>query len=186
MIKIYEAKISDFTEADYTKMYSLLDCAIREKIDAKAKNEDKIRSLAGYILLYQGAMELYGKSEFEITFNDLGKPFCDFCNFNISHSYDRVVCVFSDRLIGVDIQKILAITPRKEYKFFNEKECRYVNQYTKDISKRYIEIFTKKEAALKMKGLSLSYISQIDTFSNKFNFETKITDDFVVTICYQN
>ena len=35
MIKLNSAKIYDFTQADYAKMYSLLDCAIKEKIDKK-------------------------------------------------------------------------------------------------------------------------------------------------------
>ena len=182
MIKLYTAKITDFTKADYTNAYSLLDCAIREKIDAKAKSDDKMRSLAGYILLFKGAEELYYKTDFSISFNSHGKPLCDFCYFSISHSEEYAVCAFSDRPIGVDIQKIRCISRREKYRFFTEKESRYVNQATLGLSQRYTEIFTKKEAALKMCGLALGNAPEIDTFSTAFKFETKIFDNFVLTV----
>lgn len=183
MIKIYNAKITDFTQADYTKMYSLLDCALKEKIDFKKNNDDKMRSLAGLILLYRGAYELYGKTGFDITFNKYGKPLCDFCNFSISHSKERVICAFSDADIGIDIQKIDDIKPREKYKFFNQKENFYVNQNDRFISERYTEIFTKKEAAIKMLGLSIANASDIDTFSNEYCFKTQEKDGFVFSIC---
>ncbi len=183
MIKLYDAKITDFTKADYSNMYSLLDCAIKQKIDSKIKDEDKMRSLAGYILLYRGAKELYNKTDINITFNKNGKPICDFCYFNISHSAQRVICVFSDNPIGVDIQKICEIKPRQEYKLFTQKESSYVNQFEQGLSFRYLEIFTKKEAALKMQGLRLADSTKIDTFSKEFNFDTKTVDDFIVTVC---
>ena len=37
-----------------------------------------------------------------------------------------------------------------------------------------------------MLGLSLTQSSQIDTFSNAYNFKTDISDGFVITICTQN
>lgn len=186
MIKIYNAKVTDFTQADYTKTYSLLERALKEKIDLKKNNDDKMRSLAGLVLLYRGAYELYGKTRFDITFNKYGKPLCDFCNFSISHSGDRVICAFSDMPVGADIQMIYDIKPRGKYKFFNEKENFYVNQNSALLSERYIEIFTRKEAAVKMLGLSIAHASEIDTFSNKYCFETRKTDGYVFSICEKN
>lgn len=183
MIKIYSAKISDFTQADYAKMYSLLECDIREKIDAKKSSDDRQRSLAGYILLYRGAQELYGRNQVKILFNKNGKPLCDFCFFSISHSGEWVICAFSNGEIGVDIQEIREIIPRKEYKLFSLKESFYVNQSADELSLRYLEIFTKKEAAVKMLGLSLGDAVFIDTFSQEFSFKTEFTDRFVVAVC---
>ena len=50
MIKLYKAQITDFTQADYANLYSLLERAIREKIDAKVTEKSHFQSLAGYIL----------------------------------------------------------------------------------------------------------------------------------------
>ena len=71
MIKQYSAKITDFTQADYMKQYSLLECDIREKIDAKKSENAKKQSLLGYILLYRAVKELYLKSQFKISFNGI-------------------------------------------------------------------------------------------------------------------
>lgn len=186
MIKLYIADIYDFNQADYAKMYSLLDCAMKQKIDKKNNIKDKIRSLSGWILLWRGVYELYGKTDIVITFNSHGKPLCNLCYFNISHSGDRVVCVISDREVGIDIQQVRDIKPREIYKFFNSNECSYVNEDKNNISKRYTEVFTKKEAAVKMLGIALSNSCKIDVFSNEFSFETKYFDDFVLTICTKN
>lgn len=186
MIKIYSAKISDFTQADYTDVYSLLDCALKKKVDTKKQNQDKMCSLCGYILFYRGARELYGKTSPKVSFNKNGKPLCDFCHFSISHSEDRVVCALSDETVGVDMQKIKEIKPRKAYLLFNDAENDYVNSDRNLVSQRYTEIFTKKESAIKMLGLTLSAGGTIDTFSNNFKFQTQINDGFVTTLCRKN
>ena len=186
MIKIYSAQINDYTQADYTKMYGLLECDIRQKIDAKKCEKDRFASLLGYYLLYKGAQEIYGKTGFKIRFNEHGKPLCDFCFFSISHSENRVVCAFCDFPIGIDIQKIVDVEHREKYRFFNREECFYVNQKNGFSARNYIEIFTKKEAAVKMLGLQLSSCESIDTFSEKFNFKTDFIDDFVCTVCTEN
>lgn len=183
MINLYEAKITDFTQADYTKQYSLLERAIREKINAKSIEKSRCQSLAAYILLYRAIGELFQKEQFEITFNEHGKPLCDFCFFSISHSEDRVVCVVSDTPVGVDIQQIKPIKQRKNYMLFSKKESDYVNQNIELVSQRYIEIFTKKEAAIKMLGLSLAQATTVDTFSQEFNFKTYEKDQFFITVC---
>ena len=186
MIKLYFAKITDFTQADYTKAYSLLNYATKTKIDVKKSDYQKKQSLAGLLLLYRGAYEIYGKTDFDINFNENGKPLCDFCFFNVSHCDERVVCAFSDEPIGVDIQKISAIKPRQKYKLFNEKENYYVNQDDYSFSERYIEIFTKKESALKMLGGSIANAALIDTFSDEFHFETQYDNGFIFTVCRKN
>lgn len=186
MIKLYKAQITDFNEADYAKMYSLLDYALKQKVDFKKCKTNKKQTLAGYILLWQGAKEVYGESDFKISFNQYGKPICDFCEFNISHSKQWVVCAFSDKPIGVDIQKISHIKPRQRYKFFNQKENIYVNQNYDFLSEKYIEIFTKKEAALKMLGLPIFNAAKIDTFSDEFCFKVKKFDEYILCICTSN
>lgn len=183
MVKIYSALISDYSQADYTNAYSLLDCALREKIDAKQKTQDILSSLVGYMLFYSAVKELYNRTDVKINFNKHGKPLCELCFFSISHSHGRVVCVISDTPIGVDIQRIKDIKKREKYKFFNEQENFYVNQSETAYKQKYIEVFTKKEAAVKMKGDSIANAGLIDVFSPEFSFTTEFEDDFVLTIC---
>ena len=186
MINQYIAKITDFTQADYTNTYSLLECAIREKIDGKKHPKARQQSLAGYFLLFRAVNELFFKKEIKIYFNENGKPLCDFCHFNISHSNEMVICVVSDEPIGVDIQQIKPVKQRHKYLGFNQKESDYVNQNADLISQRYTEIFTKKEAAIKMLGAAFKNAAQIDTFSKEYAFETEKKGEFFVTVCTKN
>lgn len=186
MIKRYEAKITDFTQADYTKQYSLLERAIRDKIDRKKSVVQKKQSLAGYILLYRAMEELYNKKKFGINFNENGKPLCDFCFFSISHSAEMVICAVSDKPIGVDIQKTKGISPREKYRFFNDRENDYVNQEPNQLSQRYVEIFSKKEAAIKMLGKALGDAADVDTFSKEYCFDCYENGGFVISVCQKN
>ena len=138
-----------------------------------------MRSLAGYILLWRGAFELYQKSDFSICFNEHSKPFCDFCYFSISHNETNVVCVFSDNPVGIDIQKIKPIKKRESYRLFNSAESEYVNAKNDLISKRYIEIFTKKESAVKLMGIPLSSgkIIEFQTTAEGAPFEKEQMDE---------
>ena len=61
MIKVYFAKTTQYSQADYSEMYSLLECAIRQKIDVKKRDLSKQQSIVGYSLLYRGFEELYQK-----------------------------------------------------------------------------------------------------------------------------
>ncbi len=183
MIKVYSAHIFDFTQADYILQYSLLDVALRAKIDAKKSDNDKMCSLAGYILLYRGVSELYGKEKINITFNQNGKPLCDFCFFSISHSESRVVCAISNEPVGIDIQIVKNIRRQKNYKLFNAFENEYVNSGTKGHSARFTEIFTKKESAVKLLGKTLSYAAAVNTFSDEFIFESTNFEDYIMTVC---
>ena len=47
-------------------------------------------------------------------------------------------------------------------------------------------MFAKKEAAIKMLGLSLANGDKVDVFSNEFNFETTFFEDCVLVICTKN
>ncbi len=184
MIKLYKININEIGRADYTAVYNLLTNDLKRKIDAKKNIDDKKRSLAGYILLFRGARELYSKAEFEVSFNENGKPLCDFCHFNISHSGEWAVCAFSDTPVGVDIQQIKDVKKRESYRFFTSRETQYVNSDILLLPQRFTEIFTKKEAAVKMLGGSFATKAQeIDTFSSRYNFETKIHKNFIITVC---
>ncbi len=185
MINIYISELSNYTQADYTKQYGLLDAVLKGKIDKLSTTKQKMQSLCGYMLLYRAVFELYRKTNIKLNFNKNGKPFCDFCCFNISHSDDAVACAVSERNVGIDIQKIKSVKPREKYKFFTHQENEYVN-YDKDLlNERYIEIFTKKEAAVKFLGEKISYAANIDTFSHRFAFKTEKFDDYYLTVCFE-
>ena len=114
--------------------------------------------------------------------NPNGKPFIDKnpdFHFNISHSKSAVAVAFSEKPIGVDIEKLRTTDPRVAKRFFTEKEQEYILQ-NPDI--RFFEIWTKKEAAIKQKGLAIKDIKNISTE----NTETFFKDGYVISVCTEN
>lgn len=83
-----------------------------------------------------------------------GKPFLPLCpriSFNISHTSGAVAAVFSDEPVGADIEKIGEDRRAVAEKFFTPAENEYIYGGA-DPAVRFYEIWTRKEAFLKMKG----------------------------------
>jgi len=99
-----------------------------------------------------------------IIYNKYGKPYIkdEDIYFNISHSYDYVISIISNKEIGVDIEKIRNIDKDSLKYFATENEIKYILSSNKDINKRAFEIYTLKEAYFKMLGTNLNNILDIE------------------------
>lgn len=189
--------INELTDTDYRNIYRNLKSAERNKINKILNLKHKKLCLAGYDLLAEIL-----ENEFSIAFkkliisyNENGKPY--FLNgniyFNISHSEDYVVCVVSDKPIGIDIEKIKARNHKLVMNhYFSDLEKRYIDSSV-DTLKTYWTIWTLKEAILKFYGDSILNIKNINLSikKNKIVFTTKqynltvdyLKNDYVVSIC---
>ena len=110
-----------------------------------------------------------------------GKPYFkgekDFF-FNVSHSKNCVTVAFSDREIGIDIEKLREFDTRVANRYFNEEELCFSN----NDNKKCFEIWTKKESSIKEKGLTLKSLKSIKT-DKAFTFTL---NDFIVSVCSEN
>ncbi len=122
-----------------------------KRIHSLARREDKNRCLgAGLLLSYEM------KSKAEIAYNEFGKPFfTDFpdVKFNISHSGDFVLASFSDRDIGVDIEKIRDIDLSLADRVFTKKESSFIKERGVEA---FFEFWTLKESYVKALGKGIS------------------------------
>lgn len=113
--------------------------------------------------------------EFEIGYN--GKPYLkenkNFC-FNISHSGNAVAVAVSNTEIGVDIEKIRKADFRVCNRFFTENEKEYVG----NSDRRFFEIWTKKEAYIKLNGLALKNLKE----AKSDNIFTTEIEDFIISV----
>lgn len=154
MMNVEILKVSEVTEAEYVKEYNRQSVYNKKRISIM-RPQDKRRSLAGLILLRKKIAELYGVREYEFTYNENGKPLLDFCYFSISHSGELVVCSVADTLVGVDTEVIRDIPFRNDYRLFTLEEVVYVNENEQQHNLRFFEVWTKKEAYIKARGLRL-------------------------------
>ena len=140
----------------------------KEKVSATAKEIVKV--LASRTLL-----KTITESDFVIGQN--GKPYLkeseDFY-FNISHCGNAVAVAVSDTEIGVDIEKLRKADFRVCRRFFTDKEKTYVG-YS---DRRFFEIWTKKEANIKLNGLALKNLKEAQS-DNIFSAEI---DDFIISV----
>ena len=111
-----------------------------------------------------------------------GKPYFkkypDF-HFNISHTNGAVAVAFSKKSVGVDVEKLRNVNFNIANRFFKKKETEYVFLEPQNTKKRFFEIWTKKEASIKEKGLTLSHISNMDT-SHIHTFQN---GEFIISVC---
>ena len=145
----------------------------------------------GRQLLAQMLEELYGRSDYSITYNKNGKPLVDFCWFNLSHSGEYVVCAVSENPIGVDIERLDRLKKRPHYAFFTQREDSYINA-AENFEKRFYTLWTRKEAYIKALGGRLRDAAQIELVTsdlqllpqkNGFSFETLYFEQYLISIC---
>ncbi len=119
---------------------------------------------------------------YKIYYNKYGKPYLNLDKyFNISNTDNITVCVFSDKEIGVDIEK-LKYNELVMKRMFNKKEIDLVN---KSLNKKEIFtiIWTIKESYSKLLGLGLNYkFKNIDSFNLKNKISIKKYQNYIVTI----
>ena len=139
MIEIYVRNIrSLYDKTAFDTELLKVDSKRREKINACKKQPEKVRSLGAGLLLMQG-LERYLKKEgktknsgeLEYCYGENGKPsfkeYPDF-QFNLSHSGDYVVGVFSDEKVGIDIQEMRTKERTIARRFFTRAEQVQIEQ----------------------------------------------------------
>ena len=125
----------------------------------KKQNIAKIQmSILGYILLKE-ALKHNGFSQQieEIYYTINGRPSTqENFDFNISHSGDYVVCVFSTQLqVGIDIERMKPISLELLSNHFNPDEWKEI-QYSQNSEQSFYKLWTKKEAMVKADGRGLT------------------------------
>lgn len=127
----------------------------------------KTQTEDGLKLAIKALSEFTGRRKESIIIekNYLGKPVLASgeAYFNISHSFERVVCAVSDKPVGVDIEKIRPFSRGVINRFFNDSESEYVERAKSEdeARKRFYELWTLKESYVKMTGEGLKGLKKI-------------------------
>ena len=174
MINLYKILLSDDNIRDVETFYDFLPeklkCRLREK------NEDeRIRSLACYYLL-NNALQTTDFSLCDLYYSDSGKPLIDGIYISFSHKDKMCVLAVSDTPCGVDTEKIT----KKDYKSlsrFSKKE----QEFAKRSPYGFIELWTKKEAVVKLTGEGIKGLGDADIFDENLNFFMEETGDYLIT-----
>ena len=148
-------------EAACARAYAAVkDADRREKLDRIKVKRERCLSLGGTLLL-QKALGERGIGAPALAYGEQGKPFLKNRpdrHFNISHSGDHVICVFSDAPVGCDIERIRPGRERVAARCFSPEENAALAALTGEAEKAdlFFRFWTLKESFLKAVGCGIT------------------------------
>lgn len=162
MTVIYLSRLDHEIEPkEFNKLLHLLTEEERSKI-LRMKDPCKAsQSLLSQLIVRQWLVAETGlkNHEIHISRDSLGKPYEENLpefHFNWSHSKDWIACAVSRSPVGIDIQQIKAFDPQLPQRYFSPKELQYIQEAPAgDQKERFFELWSLKEAYLKMLGIGI-------------------------------
>ena len=171
---LFQYSTDDDIDQSILKYYlEFLPQKFKEEVLKYRRWDDRYNCLFGKLMVYMGSY-LFGYNAFmfeKILKDNYGKPYMEDSNFNfnISHSGNTVVCVFSKQEIGVDIEEINDI----EFDLFKDV---FTRDELKDIEAQGLDTFykywTKKESVVKAVGKGMSIpLTEIEIRQDSTTYE---------------
>lgn len=156
MLTVKQEYISKLSDEDISLWRST---ALPDRVSAverKRHRADRLCSILGDILAVRTVNELACRTDTVLKHDASGRPYVDIPSLylSVSHSGDMVVCAVSDRPVGIDVEKIKDRCFGSADKICSEEELDYIN----GSAKRFLEVWTAKEAYSKMTGEGIKAI----------------------------
>lgn len=163
MFKVYKMTTDELDNPGiFQNYYQELSEQRRQKTDEFHFQKDRKLSLGAGILMDRGLKE-YGlrESKVRVGTGENGKPFLlDYpeIHFNLSHSGNMVLAVFSDTEVGCDIEYMNAVNLKLARRFFCQSEYdSIINQNDGEEQKvLFYRLWTLKESFMKVTGLGMN------------------------------
>lgn len=147
--------ISDFDDLTLREIYLCSSDARKTQILNLKNDEDKRTLLCADTLVRQMLSASCGLCPTQLQFarTESGKPYALNCDiaFNLSHSGQFVLCAIDSSPVGVDIEMFRPLRKTTIARVCTDEEQHYIA----DDPKRFIQIWTAKEAYLKYLGLGI-------------------------------
>lgn len=155
MHKIFSVKTKNIDEKTFNKLLTLLPYNEKQRILNFKNKKSAANSLVAALLVRFALKKVFGLSfdEIKIIRPLNQKPYiADIQNvhFNISHSDEFVVCIVSDKPVGIDVQKIKPVPFSVINRVCSEAETKKISS-----DSDFIKLWTKKEAVVKKKGTGI-------------------------------
>ena len=104
-------KTTDFTQEELTHLYMRLSPSRKIRIDRLRRKEDKDRSLAAELLVYDLLKKHTNIVSAQLHCKENGQPYLSGCQLHvsISHCGQTVACAISETPVGIDVERIRPI-----------------------------------------------------------------------------
>lgn len=185
-MKLLIKNINSFSNSEYKNIYQLIKKEKATKIDKIQSKKSKKASILGEYLFIIGLKRFYNIEyiNIDINYNENGKPYINNYPifFNISHSGNYVIIVFSNKEIGIDIQKKEKTLKSLKNYITTTNDKKILNHI---LHYDTIAIFSLKESYIKMLGKRINDIKKIE-ISNILKNNIIVIDDnkyYTIVIC---
>ncbi len=170
-------KTTDFSEEDIYCAYRQLSPSRKARIDRLRHREDKKRSLAAELLVYQLLKKYWNITSAKLHSKENGEPYFSDCALyvSISHCDEVVACAVSEKPIGIDIERIQPVSMNLFRIVCTLEELGYLSQNAQipkgelcrdmEILQRFFEIWTAKEAYFKKCGTGITDLKSVNVLS---------------------
>ncbi len=185
MLKLYHCDISKMSDEDFLNAYVKSEETRKAKADKLKKKPDKKLSIAAGELVRKAIAKEFHINPEDVRFriDSRGKPYTESApvHFSISHSKNIAVCAISDKPVGIDIEFIRDVNLNIAKRQFAPDEIRYVFEKWDLTKQRFFEVWTRKEAYVKLLGKGVSYFPKFSVMGNE-KIETHIKKRYIVSI----
>jgi len=181
----------DIAHFDFEAAFPLLSRQRQAQALQFRYEQERKQCAMAYLLLCKGLREEYGITEPPLfDYGEAGKPYLPDhadIHFNISHCREAVVCVLSDRPVGVDIECISEYDASLLAFTMNETEIEQILR-SPHPGLAFIRLWTRKEAVLKCSGQGLvdDMRHVLDEHPAELVTKTGPKGSYVYSICYGN
>ena len=197
MLKYVVKKITELSDEVYRKSFFCMNEDRRARVKRYRNVLQKKCTLAGEWLVREMLAEITGKNPeyFIISADEKGKLYCDNTpeiHFNISHSDDLVAAAVCDKPVGIDIEVIRNVSLKLAKRVCAQKELEYVfgklpheEDYLSqnfEYIRRFLEIWTIKEAYFKCIGTGITDFNSADALSSDFEKTKTENDNYIMHI----
>lgn len=206
---VFKRVDAEYLEKNFDSVINMLHPARREKV-AKLKNKKAAYvSMTAGLLLQEVVEREFGLKPEDILIGkgENGKPYLKEYpeyKYNISHSGDMVMMAYSKQELGVDIEELRVKDTKVAKRCFVPHEYLYVLNGNDDLntkmlseaerSRRFFEMWTLKEAYLKLigKGISVPLSSfEVDVVNKcvkdeALKYYTGEVDNYIYAICAED
>jgi len=142
-----------------------------------------------YLLLKKALREEYGLTENpEFEYGEHGKPAIvghPEIHFNLSHCREAVICVVSDRPVGVDVESVRKYEDSLVRYTMNDQELAQIAAAERPDT-AFIRLWTMKEARLKLSGIGITNdvkSALADAAALKFTTVERLDRNYIYTVC---
>lgn len=183
MVQVYLTRIEEALKEEYAALYEKVSDYRRQKVDRLKQPEDKTRSLIAGALFQYGLERFFAdgkdgagescqgvemaeaasaqkKPDFQVRLGNVGKPFVDGVEFNLSHAGIYVAAAFGIRPVGIDVEGGREPSERIASRFHPRERDWYKTgdsaNTIKEKQSRFYRIWTAKESVMKRDGRGIA------------------------------